>query len=116
MELSIYRNRANDDLRPPRPRKPNRTVGKVTNRVRLHGPEKTQLRADVYLRAKGFCERQLPGCIGYTPWKSGHLSHVRSVGAGGADTAENTLWSCAGCHMKSHNCDGKPIKVRKVDL
>jgi hypothetical protein len=106
--MNYRKQHSNSDLRPPKKRKPFRVEGKVSHRVRLYGPERTKLRESVYLRAAGFCERKLPGCGGYTPWKSGHLSHVRSVGSGGADTEENTLWSCASCHSKSHNCEGKP--------
>jgi hypothetical protein len=97
-------------LAPPKKRKPFRREGKVSHTVRLRGPEITKLREEAWQRSGGFCERKLPGCQGYTPWLHGHLSHIISRGAGGPDTLQNSLWSCASCHAKSHNCDGKPIK------
>lgn len=100
------------DILPPRPRKEPQRVGKVSHQVRLSGPPKSALREAVYLRAKGMCEIRLPGCGGYTPWKSGEMAHVRSVGSGGSDELANCVWSCQNCHRKSHNCGGKPCPAK----
>lgn len=93
---------------PPKRKKKPLREGKVTQTIRRSGPEMSDLRDRVFLRSQGICERNLRGCQGYTPYKLGNLSHIRSRGAGGSDTEENTLWSCFPCHVKSHNCDGKP--------
>jgi 5-methylcytosine-specific restriction endonuclease McrA len=79
-------------------------VGK-TGRIRLKGPALEALRRRVFTRDKWCC------CICGEPcgWVSGHLAHIQSRGAGGSDTEENTRLLCAECHMKSHNCGGKPL-------
>lgn len=100
----MYRRSQKSELHPPPKPRPNFREGKVSHQIRLHGPEKTELRQRVYWRANGFCEM----CGIYTPWKSGHLVHVQGVGAGGSDSEENTKWGCAGCHNKLHNAGGKP--------
>jgi hypothetical protein len=114
----------------PRPRNPfaapkrkkQSRVGKVTGTVRLYGVDKSKLREEVYLRARGFCELRLEGCGGYTPWKDGHLVHVRSLGAGGADTLDNEdgerqcVWGCPSCHLRSHAygpSNEKPVPTKK---
>lgn len=121
--MGFYRHKSGP-LSPPRKPKPLRREGKVFHQVRLTGPEKSKLREQVYLRAKGFCEvtdangKKFPGCNGYTPWKSGHLVHVLGVGAGGSDTEENTWWGCQNCHDRLHNAGGKPCppKPRTPDF
>jgi 5-methylcytosine-specific restriction endonuclease McrA len=107
----------------PRPRNPfaapkrkkQSRVGKVTGTVRLYGVDKSKLREEVYLRARGFCELRLEGCGGYATWKSGHLAHVVSLGAGGPDSESNCKWSCSACHIRSHvyGVDGvKPVPTK----
>lgn len=97
----------------PKPRKQSR-VGK-TGTVRLVGPDMSKLREQAYLRANGMCELKIVCSGGYVPWKSGQLVHKRTKRNHG-DTLDNVLWGCGGCHLASHNCDGKPIKVRKPAL
>jgi hypothetical protein len=91
--------------------KPNHREGRVSGTVRLYGPDKLELRGKVFQRSNGFCEAKLKGCQGYTPWLHGHLAHIKSRGAGGADTEENTLWACGSCHLLSHQ---KGIKLKAV--
>ena len=94
-------------------------VGKL-GIVRLDAQGMAELRARVYDRAGGLCELKLPGCWRYAGWKSGELCYIKSRGAGGSDTEENTQWGCAHCHSKPHNCGGKPCPPnpvqRKLDL
>jgi len=55
-----------------------------------------------------FGERCL-SCGGYAPlfdrdgvydvFTCGHVSHIRSKGAGGGDTIENVRWECYECHI-----------------
>ena len=66
--------------------------------VRLTGKALGRLRIQTHNRADGKCE----ACGRVTPVDVGHLSHVRSRGAGGADTLDNTEWNCSECHGGEH--------------
>ena len=104
--------RSKNPLRAPKKRKAPISIGKVSRTVRINAAElMTDLRKRVFQRSNGFCEAKLKGCTGYTPWLHGHLAHIKSRGAGGADTEANTLWACASCHMRSHN---KGIRLKPV--
>lgn len=74
-----------------------------------------ELRTQVWLRDGATCQLRIPPnpgdepCWDYVCWDFGHLSHIKSRGAGGEDTPENCVWSCPPCHMRSHNSGGKPV-------
>jgi 5-methylcytosine-specific restriction endonuclease McrA len=78
-------------------------VGKL-GRVRLKGADLERLRREVFTRDKWLC----CNCGRTCGWVSGHLAHIKSRGAGGSDTAENTRLLCRDCHMDEHNCGGHP--------
>lgn len=70
--------------------------------VRLKGKAMEQLRWQVYRRANGFCET----CGKWVGFADGHLSHIKSRGAGGGDTLENTRWKCVECHSGLEHTKG----------
>lgn len=85
------------------------------NRI-LTSDEKETVRLHVFERAKERCEKCLRRVIfeaGF--WTSMHLAHTKSRGAGGSWSPSNLKCLCLECHLKSHNCGGKPIKIRKID-
>jgi hypothetical protein len=96
-----YLRRSRNPFAAPKRKKVSR-VGKATGTVRLVGADRSALKDRVYLRCNGFCEIRKE-CRGqYVPFKDGHLFHVLGVGAGGADTEENTKYSCPACHNIWH--------------
>jgi hypothetical protein len=72
--------------------------------IRLKGKAYTNLKWLVFNRANGLCER----CFAWAPFNDkkgrppGQLCHIKSRGAGGDDTPENTWWGCWECHAKEH--------------
>ena len=80
-------------------------VGK-TGRLRLKGEALARLRRRVFTRDRWTCQV----CGEVCGWTSGHLAHKVSRGAGGSDTEENTRLLCPTCHMKEHNCGGRPLQ------
>ena len=80
--------------------------------VRLKGKAYTEFRKAVYERANGICA----GCAGPVPlldyngkfniYTCGHVSHIKSRGAGGSDTLDNVEWRCFSCHMRKHSGRG----------
>jgi len=93
----------------PKRSKPLRKTGKLGT-VRVTGIESSKLREECYLRSRGFCEVRFDGCMGWTPWKSGEMAHIRSRGASGSDVAENCKWSCQHCHRIWHQYGPSGIK------
>jgi 5-methylcytosine-specific restriction endonuclease McrA len=83
------------------------TVGKL-GRIRLKGGDLASLRRRVFVRDRWLCRECGRGC----GWVTGHLAHIVSRGAGGSDTEANTRLLCAECHMKEHNCHGKPLPAK----
>ena len=72
--------------------------------IRLKGKAKTEFRKKVFKRAGGMCH----DCGNYAPrlWHGvfnrlwcGHVSHIKSYGAGGGDTMDNVHWKCNECHI-----------------
>lgn len=45
-------------------------------------------------------------------WSSMHLMHLRSKGARGPFTTENTRTGCLWCHQSRHNAGGKPCPAK----
>ena len=76
---------------------------------RLKGKARQKLRKATWLRAGGYCET----CGTYAPlrdsdnqfnvFECGHMSHIKSIGAGGEDTPENVKWECYRCHIGVHH-------------
>ena len=73
--------------------------------IRLKGKAYTKFRLSLYLREQGLCQ----GCGKYAPltiddrfnpYLCGHVSHIKSRGAGGADIMSNVKWHCFDCHRK----------------
>lgn len=101
---------------PPKRKKQSRE-GKVTGTVRLYGEDRSRLKDRVYERSGGFCEVKRVCNGGYVPYKEGHLFHIKGVGAGGADTEENTLFSCPPCHHFWHAygpSGSKPVPAKEL--
>lgn len=88
---------------PPRKKRPGTRRGEPTPE------EKSSVRHVVYER-DGF---KCVDCKKPVRWESGyldsmHLMHIKSRGAGGSWELSNLLTGCPECHMKRHNCGGKP--------
>ena len=57
-------------------------------------------------------------CMAQVTWLTGHLAHIKSRGAGGHDTIENTYTCCAEHHMTFHRNGPsieKPCKKKEID-
>lgn len=74
--------------------------------------EKGIIRARIYQRSEGFCE----DCGAYImedsgDWRSMHLHHIKSRGAGGDWSDANLQALCLTCHMVTkHNPKSIPKK------
>jgi len=78
-------------------------------RIALKGKAYSELRKALYERAKGYCET----CCKYAPlldhegqfdiFACGHVSHIKSKGAGGDDSMENCLYECFSCNCLVRN-------------
>ena len=77
-----------------------------TGRIRLKGEALEGLRQRVFLRDKWTCQ----DCGVVCSWTSGHLAHIKSRGAGGSDTEENTRLLCIDCHDREHRPKAVPAK------
>jgi 5-methylcytosine-specific restriction endonuclease McrA len=77
--------------------------------IRLKGAAYKELRRQAWKRAGGFCERCGRCASLYNPngdfdlWICGHLSHIKSRGAGGSDTLGNVEWLCPKCHLQDEH-------------
>lgn len=86
-------------------------VGKL-GIVRLKGPHMHALRTDVFERDNYTCQNCGAGVL----WNTGHLAHIKSRGAGGSDTRENTRILCQGCHLiNDHNPKSVPSKATNAN-
>jgi len=84
-------------------------VGK-TGRIRLKGAAMEALRRARFALDGWKCV--VCGCeIRWDGWNAGHLAHVKSRGAGGSDTIENTVTKCRICHHAEHNPKAVPSKA-----
>ena len=78
-------------------------------RISLKGKAYTQFRKAVYNRAKGCCETcgrwvSLYRANGdFDVYTCGHVSHIKSRGAGGDDSLENCILECFACHRARHD-------------
>lgn len=75
--------------------------------VRLCGDAMEQLRWRVYRRDGGrctACDKPVP--LYGSVFTRGHLAHIKSRGAGGSDTAENTRLRCFHCHIELEHTKG----------
>jgi hypothetical protein len=98
---------------PLRPRRKNRQdvrIGKVSGTVRLSGDAMERLRERVYRRDGGRCTWK--GCGELLPlhgsvFNRAHLAHIKSRGAGGSDTAENTKILCPYHHLVCQHTKGQ---------
>lgn len=92
--------------------------------MRLFGKDYENLRSLACLRSiqrygAPTCEC---GCERFATWgehmglkAKGELSH-NEHGARKSDELNRVKWMRHECHMKSHNCNGKPITARKKDI
>jgi 5-methylcytosine-specific restriction endonuclease McrA len=80
-------------------------VGK-TGRLRLKGKAMDALRWRVFQRDRWQCQE----CGRECSWEAGHLAHIKSRGAGGSDTEENTRLLCMACHQAEHHPKAVPRK------
>lgn len=98
-------------------RRPQIRIGKL-GIVRLHGKAKARLRLQCFERDQNTCV----DCDRRVAWDEeesldfslplGEMSHILSLGAGGSDTLDNVVTRCMSCHRKSHNCGGKPLRLK----
>jgi 5-methylcytosine-specific restriction endonuclease McrA len=86
-------------------RHPETRVGKL-GRVRLTGKALEDLRRQCFERDNYTCTC---GCGERVTWETGDMAHIVSRGAGGSDAIDNVRTLTKICHMKSHNCGGKPL-------
>lgn len=75
--------------------------------IRLKGKAYTEFRKSVHDRAGGECEqcgRHAPLLVDgrFHPIYCGHVSHKKSIGAGGNDILDNVCWHCPKCHGMHH--------------
>jgi hypothetical protein len=82
------------------------TVGKL-GRVRLTCNALEALRRECFERDHYTCTC---GCGQRVTWETGDMAHIVSRGAGGSDVIDNVTTMTHDCHMKSHNCGGKPLR------
>jgi 5-methylcytosine-specific restriction endonuclease McrA len=80
-------------------------VGK-TGRLRLKGKAMDALRVRVFERDNWQCQE----CFRFLSLVTGHLAHIKSRGAGGSDTEENTRLLCMACHHAEHCPKAVPRK------
>lgn len=71
--------------------------------IRLKGKDIEKLRRQVFERDRGFCQ----SCGAWVSWEEGHMAHIKSRGAGGGDTLENTAWKCPHCHIIREHTKGE---------
>lgn len=79
--------------------------------IRLTGDDLESLRELVWQRDGHHCVKcgKWVALNADDSFKKMDLAHIKSRGAGGSDTADNTYCSCHCCHIgKSHNAGGKP--------
>lgn len=86
--------------------------------TRLKGKKLRKLRHDVYARAGGCCEEcGAPAPENGSIFYRGHLSHIKSRGAGGEDSTNNTRWLCPRCHIYDggeHGLRWSSLKKRRA--
>lgn len=85
-------------------------IGKVSGTVRLSGLAMERLRERVYRRDGGRC--QWKGCGDILPlygsvFTRAHLAHIKSRGAGGGDTMDNTRILCPVHHLINEHTKGE---------
>lgn len=90
-------------------RKPEVTVGKVSGKIRLSGDALEQLREQRYAIDRGRCTWK--GCGICLPlhgdvFTRAHLAHIKSRGASGSDTIENTRIRCFHHHIEVEHTKG----------
>ena len=95
-----------------------------TKPVRLKGKAKTQLRRDCFERDSYRCQHMVSygtfmgPCARAVTWESGHqgsghMAHIKSLGANGSDTLDNVTTRCAEHHLVDmHNPKSVPKKPR----
>jgi hypothetical protein len=79
--------------------------------LRLKGKKKTEFRKQVFAHFEGICQDPACGCFNplfdqdgvFDVFTCGHVSHIKSLGAGGSDTIENVLWKCYECHINKEH-------------
>ena len=76
--------------------------------IRLYGRDYKEFRESLFNRACGCCEdcgRYVPLYIDgeFDQYYCGHVSHIKSRGAGGEDTLDNAKWKCFDCHRREHD-------------
>jgi 5-methylcytosine-specific restriction endonuclease McrA len=77
--------------------------------IRLTGKAYQKLRNQCFNDSNGTCWN----CGAFAPlldhngdfdlFACGHLSHIKSRGAGGGDTINNVRWSCPECHLQAEH-------------
>ena len=81
------------------------TPNPKTKPIRLTGAAYKEFRREVWLRAGGLCERCKEPAPRYNSngefdlHTCGHVSHIKSRGAGGQDILSNVRWYCWKCHL-----------------
>ena len=97
---------------------PETRIGK-TGTIRLTGKALGVLRRDCIERDKGVCQECGIG-VSWTPLFDGDpqaydMAHIKSRGAGGSDVLDNVRCLCHSCHMKEHNCGGRPLSTNSTN-
>ena len=71
------------------------------------GLDLTQLRSDVFLRSRGFCEMRVNGILGHRcqrniDFSTMEMHHEPPLSQGGDDSLEGCFASCRRCHVARH--------------
>ena len=98
--------------------RPETRTGK-TGTIRLTGKALEVLRRDCFERDKGVCQ-ECGIALLWEPRFNGDrqaydMAHIQSRGAGGSDILDNVRSLCHSCHMKEHNCGGRPLSTNATN-
>lgn len=76
---------------------------KPEKRIKLKGKDMEALRRACFKRDGYRCTQ----CGEAVSWQSGHMSHIKSKGAGGHDRIDNVTTKCRNCHLNLEHSQGK---------
>ena len=75
-----------------------RSAVDIHGRELLYGEDMLIRRAEVYVRARGFCAH----CGRHRDYDAIEMDHIKPRGKGGTDDVSNLQMLCADCHRRKH--------------